>query len=125
MNAFRNFLYYFKYISFILFLYSAIVLYPSFISLKIGTICLILLVIYSIITFIMFFTKSRGEQYNLLNNFVLCFLHIYTCFVAYKYNLIGDVFDASTTSYFNFNFFVISLCLFTLTINKIILSNTK
>ena len=51
--------------------------------------------------------------------------HIYTCFVAYKYDLIGDVFDASTTSYFNFNFFVISLCLFTLTINKIILSNTK
>lgn len=125
MNAFRNFLYYFKYISFILFLYSAIVLYPSFISFKIGTICLILLVIYSIITFIMFFTKSRGEQYSLLNNFVLCFLHIYTCFVAYKYDLIGDVFDASTTSYFNFNFFVISLCLFTLTINKIILSNTK
>ena len=67
----------------------------------------------------MFFTKSSGEQYSLLNNFVLCFLHIYTCFIAYKYDLIGDVFDASTT------FFVISLCLFTLTINKIILSNTK
>ena len=125
MNAFRNFLYYFKNISFILFLYSAIVLYPGFISIKMGIICLVLLVIYSIITFIMFFTKSSGEQYSLLNNFVLCFLHIYTCFIAYKYDLIGDVFDVSTTSYFNLNFFVIALCLFTLTINKIILANTK
>ena len=125
MNAFRNFLYYFKYISFIFFLYSAIVLYPGFISLKIGTICLALLVIYSIVTFIMFFIKSSSEQYSLLNNFVLCFLHVYTCFVAYKYNLIGDVFDVSITSYFNLNFFVIALSLFTLTINKIILANTK
>ena len=125
MNAFRNFLYYFKYISFILFLYSAIVLYPGFISIKMGIICLVLLVIYSIITFIMFFTKSSGEQYSLLNNFVLCFLHVYTCFIVYKYDLIGDVFDVSTTSYFNLNFFVIALCLFTLTINKIILANTK
>ena len=125
MNAFRNFLYYFKYISFILFLYSAIVLYPGFISIKMVIICLVLLVIYSIITFIMFFTKSSGEQYSLLNNFVLCFLHVYTCFIAYKYDLIGDVFDVSTTSYFNLNFFVIALCLFTLTINKIILANTK
>lgn len=125
MNAFRNFLYYFKYISFILFLYSAIVLYPGFISIKMGIICLVLLVIYSIITFIMFFTKSSGEQYSLLNNFVLCFLHVYTCFIAYKYDLIGDIFYVSTTSYFNLNFFVIALCLFTLTINKIILANTK
>lgn len=125
MNAFRNFLYYFKYISFICFLYAAIVLYPGFISIKMGIICLVLLVIYSIITFIMFFTKSSGEQYSLLNNFVLCFLHVYTCFIAYKYDLIGDVFDVSTTSYFNLNFFVIALCLFTLTINKIILANTK
>ena len=125
MNAFRNFLYYFKYISFICFLYAAIVLYTGFISIKMGIICLVLLVIYSIITFIMFFTKSSGEQYSLLNNFVLCFLHIYTCFIAYKYDLIGDVFDVSTTSYFNLNFFVIALCLFTLTINKIILANTK
>ena len=106
-------------------MYSAIVLYPGFISIKMGIICLVLLVIYSIITFIMFFTKSSGEQYSLLNNFVLCFLHVYTCFIAYKYDLIGDVFDVSTTSYFNLNFFVIALCLFTLTINKIILANTK
>lgn len=125
MGTFNKIFYYLKYISFILFLYSAIVLYPGFMELKIGIVCLILLVVYSLVTFIMFFYKSSFEQYNLLNNFVLCFLHFYTCFVAYKYSSIGDVFGVSNTYYFHLNFFVIALCLFTLTINKIILANTK
>lgn len=124
MNALKKFFYYFKYISFILFSCATIVLYPGFTSLKIGICCLVLVIVYAVVTFVMFFTKFHGEQYNLLNNFVLCFLHLYTCFIAYKYDAIGDVFGISM-AYFKLNFFVISLCLFTLTINKLLLANTK
>lgn len=124
MNSLKKILYYFKYISFIFFLCATIVLYHGFTSFKIGICCLVLVIVYAVVTFVMFFTKFHGEQYNLLNNFVLCFLHLYTCFIAYKYDAIGDVFGISM-AYFKLNFFVISLCLFTLTINKLLLANTK
>lgn len=125
MSTFKNFLFHFKYISFIFFLYAGVILYPSLVSMNIGICCLVLLVIYSITTFIMFFVKSSEEQYNVLNNFVLCFLHIYFCFIAYKYYSIGDAFGIANTTYFNLNYFVAALCLFVLTINKFILSNIK
>ena len=125
MNFVNNLFYYLKYITFIMFLCAAIAIYPGLISLKMGICLLVLLIIYSVVSFIMFFIKRPGEQFNVLNNIVLCFLHIYFCFIAYKYQSISGTLGDINDSYFSLNYFVTSLCLFTLTINKFILSDNK
>ena len=86
-----------------MFLCAAIVIYPGLISLKMGICLLVLLIIYSIVSFIMFFIKRPGEQFNVLNNIVLCFLHIYFCFIAYKYQSISGTLGDINDSYFSLN----------------------
>lgn len=122
MIIFKNILYYLKYFSFICFLIAAVIVYPSLMSFNMGICCLVLTVLYSIVTIVMFLSKNKGEQYNIFNNFVLCFLHFYFCFIAYKYYSVGDVFNDQNNLYFSLNYFVASLCLFILTINKFILT---
>ena len=73
----------------------------------------------------MFFVKNKNEENSLLNNFVLCFLHIYICFLAYRYSIVHNTMFSNVDMYFKVNFFIISLCMFILTINKIILANSK
>lgn len=121
MNTCKNILYYFKYVTFVLFLYASIVLFPNLITLKMGIVCLILIILFSIVTFVMFFLKKSGEQFNILNNFVLCLLHLYFCFIAYRYQASIGSFNDLNNTYFTLNYFVTSLCLFTLTVNKFIL----
>lgn len=123
MSLFRNLVYYFKYISFICFLYGIIVLYPGLLSLKMGICCLVCVIIYSIVSFVMFFAKFNGEQYGLLNNIVVCVLHGYFCFIAYKYSLVGSISIGINDFYFSLNFFVGCLCLVVLTVNKFIVSD--
>lgn len=117
--------YYLKYISFIPFLYASIIIYSGLVSEKMGICLLVLLIIYSIITFIMFLAKKKEEQYNIMNNLVLFFLHLYFCFIAYKYQTISTSLTDINSTYFTLNYFVTALCLFTLTINKFILLGTK
>ena len=124
MNKLKEISYYLKYISFIFFLYSAIIIYPGLITQKIGICLLILIIIYSVVTFFMFLAQKKGEQYNTLNNLVLFFVHLYFCFITYKYQTISTSL-VDTNNYFALNYFVTSLCLFTLTINKFILSTSK
>lgn len=122
MSKCASFFYYFKYISFICFLYATIILFPDLISSSMGICCFSLILIYSLVSFVMFLGKFKGEQYNSLNNFVLCFLHFYVCFVAYKYQSFGNVLDTNT-AFFELNYFITSLCLFVLTVNKFILKS--
>ena len=69
----------------------------------------------------MFFLKRNGERFNILNNFVLCLLHLYFWFIAYRYQASIGSFNDLNNTYFTLNYFVTSLCLFTLTVNKFIL----
>lgn len=116
---------YLRHISFIAFLWAMIVLYPGFSKYDLGTLCFSFSFIYICITFIMFFVKDKNEENSLLNNFVLCFLHIYICFLAYRYSIVHNTMFSNVDMYFKVNFFIISLCMFILTINKIILANSK
>lgn len=114
---------YIRHISFIAFLIAIIVLYPSFKKYDLGNISFIISIIYIIITFIMFFIKNNYEETSFFNNFVLCFMHMYICYVAYKYYLIKDYAITGDGRYFKFNFLMISICMIILCFNKIFIAN--
>ncbi len=121
----KRLLLYFRHISFILFLIAIIILYSGFEKFNFGKLCLIISFIYIIITLIMFFTKNKYEESNVFNNLVLCLLHFYICFVAYKYYLIMDYPIINNTGYFSFNFLMISICMIILSANKFVISINK
>lgn len=125
MKTFKEILLYIRHISFIAFLVAIIVLYPSFDKYKIGNICLIVSLVYIILTFMMIFVKNKNEEDNFLSNIVLCFLHLYICFVAYKYQTIGSYALFNNTEYFSFNFLMISICMGILCANKLIIASSK
>lgn len=118
----KNIVLYIRHISFILFLVSLTYLYPSFNRYELGKMCQVVSFIYIIITFIMFMIKNKGEQQNVLNNFVLIVLHLYFCLLAYKFQLISSYLVVDANSYFKFNFIILSFCMTILTINKLILT---
>lgn len=125
MKILKNVLLYFRYVSFIAFLVAIIIMYPGFHKYNSGNVCLILSFIYIIMTFIMMFIKNYDEENSIFNNFVLCFLHIYICFVAYKYHVIGNYAIDVNNEYFSFNFLMISVCMFILSVNKVIITSKK
>ena len=125
MSNSKRLILYFRHISFILFLVAIIILYSGFEKFNFGKLCLIISFIYIIITFIMFFIKNKYEETNVFNNLVLCFLHFYICFVAYKYYLVWNYPVISNSNYFGFNFLMISICMSILSVNKIIISTNK
>ena len=125
MDNLKKTMLYSRHISFIIFLIAEIILYPSFEKFEFGKICLIVSLVYIVVTFIMFFVKNKNEESSVFNNFVLCFLHIYILFVAYKYYLIKDYAIISNTSYFSFNFLMISICISILCINNLFITIEK
>lgn len=125
MSRIKVILFYLRHISFIAFLISMIIMYPSFHNYNLGIVCLITSFIYIIISFITIFIKSSSEENSIFNNFVLCFLHMYICFVAYKYHLVGNYATDINNEYFSFNFLMISICMFVLSINKLIITSKK
>ncbi len=125
MDKLSNTFLYLRHFSFIAFLVAMLYLYPGFHTYNFGILCLVLSMFYIIITFIMFFVKSDTEEMNFLNNFVLFFLHGYVCFLAYRFTSVYNVAFTDADIYFKINFFIISICLFILTMNKIILANSK
>ena len=125
MNNINRLLLYIRHISFIAFLIAIIVLYPGFKKYNLGNICLFVTFAYIIITFIMFFIKNKYEENSFFNNFVLCFLHIYICYVAYRYYLVKDYAIGGNDNYFGFNFLMISICMIILCFNKILIANNN
>lgn len=125
MKTLSNIMLYLRHISFIEFLICMIILYSAFFKFDLGIVCLIISFIYIIMTFVLFFIKNKNEENNIFNNFVLIFLHSYVGIVAYRYLIIANSAVMSNATYFSYNFFMISLCLFILTINKIIICNMK
>lgn len=111
---------YARHISFILFLYAGIILYPGFVSTPFNCAFFIVFLIYSLLSFVFFFIKSSGEQGSFLNNFVLCFLHIYFLFVAFRYDSSVGL-DFSGDFYFFVNYLVLSFVMIVLCVNKFIL----
>lgn len=114
---------YIRHISFILFLIAMIYLFPSFKKIDFGNTCFFISIVYIITTFIMFFIKNKQEETNTLNNFVLTFMHLYICLIAYKYQEISNYIINNNASYFKFNFIIISICMVILIINKFLVSN--
>ena len=120
MKVFNAILFYFKYLTFIGFIYAGVLLYPGLIENKIGIVCLALLIIYIITTFFMFFVKSKNEEKNTFNNLVICLLHLYFMFLAYRYITLNGL-ELVEPRFFQINYFIASLSIFILTFNKIIL----
>ena len=120
MKVFNAILFYFKYLTFIGFIYAGVLLYPGLIENKIGIVCLVLLIIYIITTFFMFFVKSKNEEKNTFNNLVICLLHLYFMFLAYRYITLNGL-ELVEPRFFQINYFIASLSIFILTINKLIL----
>ena len=92
MNKLKEISYYLKYISFIFFLYSAIIIYPGLITQKIGICLLILIIIYSVVTFFMFLAQKKGEHYadNYQHHFTFKLSEIgalYVCEVQQAYRI--------------------------------------
>lgn len=115
---------YLKHITFIGFLYAGILIYPGLLESKVGICCLILFLVYSIVSFLMFFIKSNEEQNNILNNFVMTFLHVYFMFITYKYmSSVG--LELVNENFFPINYFIAGLSMFVLSINKFILWLSK
>ena len=108
-----------------MFLIATIILFPGFNKYNLGNVCLIVSLIYIVVTFIVIFIKNKNEEFSLFNNFVLCFLHLYICFVAYKYTIIGNYAISVNNEYFSFNFLMISICMGILCVNKLIIINSK
>ena len=125
MERLKEIILYLRHISFIAFIICIIILYSGFLKYSIGNVCLVVSFIYIIMTFLLFFIKNRNEESNTFNNIVLIFLHFYICVVAYRYIIIASNAMMENTTYFSFNFFMISLCLSILSVNKIIICNTK
>lgn len=124
MNKIRTLFLYLNHFTFIGFLYAGIILYPGLLDSNSGIACLILFIIYSLVTFLMFFIKSKEEQSNALNNFVVCFLHIYFIFVAYRYTSSVGI-QLTNQMFFPINYFISGLSMFILSANKIILWLSK
>lgn len=125
MNKIINtFTIYLRHISFIGFIFSGIMIYPSLKDEKFGLLCLTLILIYSFVNLIMFFIKSKKELGNFLNNFVVCILHIYMMLIAYKYISSID-FPIINQSFFSFSYLIASISMFVLIINKFILISSK
>lgn len=111
---------YLKYLTFICFLYAAVSIYPGLIKDKMGIVCLIFIVLYSLVTFFMIFVKSKEEESNVFNNIVTCILHFYFCFITFRYyNSLGFKLDDSY--FFTINYFIAALSMFILGFNKFIL----
>ena len=125
MKKLNSLILYIRHISFIAYLIAMIYLYTAFYKYSFGVICLIFSFFYIITTFVMFFIKNKNEENSILNNLVLCFLHSYICFLAYRYSSVYNVAFIHVDDYFKINFFIIAICLFTLTMNKIIITNSK
>lgn len=123
MNDIKIVFLYIRHLSFIAFLGALIVLFPGFKSYEVGNTCFLVSIIYIVITFIVFLIKSKEEEYNLLNNFVLSFLHIYICLIAYKYSFSRTYVIGDSSNYFEFNFLIISICMTILTFNKLFMSS--
>ena len=111
---------YARHISFILFLYAGIVLYPDFVSSPFNCVFFVIFLGYSFLSFLFFFIKSEGEQGSSFNNFVLCFLHVYFLFVALRYESYVGL-DFSGNIYFFINYLVLSFVMLVLSVNKFIL----
>lgn len=115
---------YFRYITFIGFLYAGIVLFPDLIKSTIGIILLVLILIYSLSTFFMIFIKSSKEEDNILSNIVISLLNIYVMFIAYKYNnSLGFV--LANPLYFMINYTIMGFSMIILTVNKFLLWKGK
>lgn len=115
---------YLKHITFIGFLYASILLYPGLLGSDIGKCCLVFVIIYSLVTFLMFFIKSKEEQNNFLNNFVVSFLHLYFMFITYRYiSSLG--LELTNKMFFPTNYFIATLSMFILSANKFILWFSK
>ena len=125
MKTLNNLVLYLRHISFIEFMICVVILYSAFFEFDLGIPCLIISFLYIIMNILLFFIKNNREQNNAFNNFVLIFLHFYVGIVAYRYLVISNAAIMSNSSYFTFNFFMISLCLCILSINKIIICNMK
>ena len=124
MKIIRTIFLYLKHITFIGFLYAGILLYSGLLESKVGICCLILFLVYSIVSFLMFFIKSNEEQNNILNNFVMCFLHMYFVFITYRYmSSVG--LELVNENFFPINYFIAGLSMFVLSINKFILWLSK
>ena len=124
MKIINTILLYLKHITFIGFLYAGILIYPGLLESKVGICCLILFLVYSIVSFLMFFIKSNEEQNNILNNFVMTFLHVYFMFITYRYmSSVG--LELVNENFFPINYFIAGLSMFVLSINKFILWLSK
>lgn len=123
-NIINTLIIYLRHISFIGFVFSAIIIYPSLKTEKFGILCFSLILIYLIINTIMFFVKSRKELNNLLNNLVVCILHFYMLLIAYKYVYSIDI-QLANPSFFSFSYLIASISMFVLIINKFILISSK
>ncbi len=124
MKAFSLITYYLKNITFIGFLISGIILYTDFIKSNFGIICFVLFMIYSLISFILFFVKNKHESEHSINNLVVIFLHCYLMIVAFRY-LNGMNTVISNNSFFDINYIMISVAILTLAINKILVCFIK
>ena len=120
MKIFNIIVFYLKYLTFIGFIYAGVLLYPGLIVDKVGFTCLVLTVIYIVITFLMFFLKPKSEENNTFNNLVICLLHIYFMFLAYRYITLNGL-QLAEPKFFQINYFIASLSIFILSFNKIIL----
>ena len=125
MSRFQNILLYTRHISFIAFIISIIIIYPAFNKFELGTLCSVTTFIYIVITFIMFLAKNKNEETHLLNNLVILFLHIYVYSLAYNYTLFENYAITDNLDYFKLNFLILSICISALTVNKLIISQSK
>lgn len=124
MSIVQKMAFYLKNITFICFLYAAVVLYSGLIKDKIGFVCLIIVIIYSLVTFFMLLVKNKEEESNVFNNIVVSLLHFYFCFITFRYcNSVG--FQLVDSNFFTFNYFIVSLSMLVLTFNKFILYKSK
>jgi len=124
MKIIRTLFLYLNHFTFIGFLYAGILIYPGLLDSRTGILCLVLFIVYSLVSFLMFFVKSKEEQYSALNNFVVCFLHVYFMFVTYRYtSSIG--LQLTNQMFFPINYFISALSMFVLSANKIILWLSK
>lgn len=109
-----------RHVSFALFLYAGIILYPDFVSSSFNLVFFGIFLFYSFLSFLFFFIKADAEQGNCFNNFVLCFIHIYFLFVAFRYESLMGL-DVSGDIYFFINYLSLGFVLLVLSVNKFVL----
>ena len=116
---------YLRHISFIIFLLAIVVLYKAFFEFSFGKLCLVISFFYIFMTLFAFFIKNNYELNNPLNSVVVIILHLYVAFVSYRYFLIYDLTFTGYDNYFKINFIIMSITMFILAVNKIILMESK